>query len=205
MKIILLGAPGSGKGTLAERINEGLGLVHISTGDIFRRNIRQETPIGLAAKEYIDKGMLAPDEVTIELVRLTLSGIGDNYMLDGFPRTIAQAEALESFAGKDIIALNLEVDFAVLADRISGRRSCLECGYTTHVSKMTDDRCPKCGKEVIQRRDDNEETVKNRLAVYAEKSAPLIGYYADKGTLVNVDGMGTPDEVWARAKKVLEN
>lgn len=204
MKIILLGAPGAGKGTQAEKLNEEFGLVHISTGDIFRRNMRQETPIGLKAKEYIDKGMLVPDEVTIELIEETLETAGDNYMLDGFPRTRRQAEALDGIVDIDAV-INLDVDLTVLAERISGRRSCLECGYTTHISKMSGSACPKCGKEMIQRYDDNEETVKNRLNVYVAETAPLIEYYNRKGKLIDIDGMGSPEAVWERVKKVLKN
>lgn len=202
MKIILLGAPGAGKGTQAERLNEKFGLVHISTGDIFRRNMRQETPIGLKAKEYINKGMLVPDEVTVELVKTTLEVSGENYMLDGFPRTLNQAEELDKIAVIDA-AVNLEVDLSILAERLSGRRSCLECGYTTHITKMTDSSCPKCGKEVIQRKDDNEETVQKRLRVYKTETAPLIEYYQRQGKLINIDGMGGPDAVWERLEKAL--
>lgn len=204
MKIILLGAPGAGKGTQAEKLNESFGLVHISTGDIFRRNMRQETPIGLKAKEYIDKGMLVPDEVTIELIKETLADVGENYMLDGFPRTKKQAEELDKIDDIDA-AVNIDVDLDILADRISGRRSCLECGCTTHISKMTGQQCPRCGKELIQRKDDNEETVKARLNVYANETAPLIDYYREKGKLIEIDGMGTPDEVWERLKKALKH
>ena len=202
MKIILLGAPGAGKGTQAELIGRHFGLKHISTGDIFRKNIKQETPLGLKAKTYIDKGMLVPDEITIELVKNTLKEVRGDYMLDGFPRTIWQAKELDKFADIDV-ALNLDVDLSILAGRISGRRTCLECGNSSHISRMTDIKCGKCGKDMVQRKDDSEDVVKNRLVVYSAQNEPLIMYYKNLGKLVNVNGMGTPDEVWQEIKKVL--
>lgn len=202
MKLILLGAPGAGKGTQAVKLNEVMGLTHVSTGDIFRKNMREETALGMEVKAYIDKGLLVPDEVTIKLITDTLSKIDGDYMLDGFPRTIAQAKALDEVADIDV-ALNIDVDLNVLTDRISGRRSCPDCGSVGHISTMTGNNCTKCGSEMIQRKDDNVETVKSRLVEYSSKTAPLIEYYEKAGKLINVDGMGTPSEVWDRVSKVL--
>ena len=204
MNIILLGAPGEGKGTQATRIEEEFGLTHVSTGDIFRRHMRQETPIGKKARSYIKKGQLVPDEVTIELVRTTLEELGNNnFMLDGFPRNINQAEALGKTSNIDCV-IDISVDFGVLMDRICGRRSCLECGYTTHISVCPDGTCPKCGSELVQRMDDKEETVKQRLEVYKNETAPLVEYYTRLGKLRTVNGMKSPDEVFEEIKKVLK-
>lgn len=204
MNIILLGAPGAGKGTQAERIQEKFKLKHISTGDIFRHHMRQQTEIGMLARSYIKKGQLVPDEVTVKIVELALAEAGNKeFMLDGFPRNIFQAKELDKLAEIDKV-IDISVDFAVLTDRICGRRNCPECGYTAHVTQLGGQNiCPKCGAEMQQRMDDREETVKSRLEVYSEQTAPLIEYYKEQGKLFTVSGMGSPDDVFAEVEKVL--
>ena len=205
MNIILLGAPGAGKGTQASRIEQKYSLVHISTGDIFRANIKGGTPIGKVAKSYIDAGKLVPDEVTCEIVkdRLSAPDIDGGYMLDGFPRNIFQAEELDKFAKVDL-CLNLEVDVSLLMDRICGRRVCV-CGESYHVSTLNGaTTCAKCGKELYQRADDNPQTVGARLETYEKQTAPLIDYYAKQGKLKTVVcGNKTPDEVFAKIIEIL--
>ncbi len=203
MNLILLGAPGAGKGTQAVRIAQDYSIPHISTGDIFRKNIKEGTPVGLKAKSYIDKGQLVPDEVVVELVALRIAedDCKNGYLLDGFPRTLAQAEALDKIAS-DLKVVNIDVDLDALMDRITGRRVCLECGASYHVSTKKDDVCA-CGAKLIQRADDQPETVKSRLTVYTSQTAPLIAYYENKGNLYTVDGMQSIDEVYAQIKKAL--
>ena len=202
MNLILLGAPGAGKGTQATKIAERYGLVHISTGDIFRANIKNGTEIGKLAKSYIDKGELVPDEVTCAIVkdRLTWEDVAksNGYLLDGFPRNLFQAEELDKFAKIDGV-VNINIDFKLLMDRLCGRRVCKECGESYHVNFLSGKTtCEKCGGELYQRKDDNEETVGNRLNVYSEQTAPLIKFYTEKGVLRNVNGVGTIEEVFAR-------
>ena len=197
MNIILLGAPGAGKGTQATRISDKFGLPHISTGDIFRENIKNATPIGLLAKSYTDKGQLVPDEVTCEIVkdRLQKEDCKDGYLLDGFPRTIAQAEALDGFAKIDAV-ININIDFSLLMARLCGRRVCKECGESYHVSTLNGEtKCARCGGELYQRKDDNPETVQSRLDVYNAQTAPLIAYYTEKGLIFNVHSDERPPEV----------
>ena len=207
MNIILLGAPGAGKGTQASRIEQKYNLVHISTGDIFRANIKGGTPIGKVAKSYIDAGKLVPDEVTCEIVkgRLAEDDVKSGYMLDGFPRNVYQAQELDKFAKVDL-CLNLEVDTSLLMDRICGRRVCV-CGESYHVSTLNGaTTCAKCGKELYQRADDNPETVGARLETYEKQTSPLIDYYAKQGKLKTVVcGTKTPDEVFAAVCEVLDN
>ena len=200
MNIILLGAPGAGKGTQATRISEKFGLPHISTGDIFRDNIKRQTKIGLLAKSYTDKGQLVPDEVTCEIVkdRLQNADCKNGYLLDGFPRNLFQAEELDKFSKVDAV-VNIDIDLSLLMDRLCGRRVCKECGESYHVNFLNGKTvCEKCGGELYQRKDDNEETVGNRLSVYSEQTAPLIKFYSEKGVLRNVDGVGSIEEVFAR-------
>ena len=200
MNIILLGAPGAGKGTQATRISEKFGLPHISTGDIFRDNIKRQTEIGMLAKSYTDKGQLVPDEVTCEIVkgRLQNADCTDGYLLDGFPRNLFQAEELDKFSKVDAV-INIDIDLSLLMDRLCGRRVCKECGESYHVNFLNGKTvCEKCGGELYQRKDDNEETVGNRLSVYSEQTAPLIKFYSEKGVLCNVDGVGSIEEVFAR-------
>ena len=200
MNIILLGAPGAGKGTQATRISEKFGLPHISTGDIFRDNIKRQTKIGMLAKSYTDKGQLVPDEVTCEIVkdRLQNADCKNGYLLDGFPRNLFQAGELDKFSKVDAV-INIDIDLSLLTDRLCGRRACKECGESYHVNFLNGKTtCEKCGGELYQRKDDNEETVGNRLNVYSEQTAPLIKFYTEKGVLRNVNGVGTIEEVFAR-------
>lgn len=200
MNIVLLGAPGAGKGTQATRISDKFGLPHISTGDIFRDNIKRGTEIGLLAKSYTDKGQLVPDEVTCKIVegRLAEEDCKGGYLLDGFPRNLFQAQELDKFSKVDAV-INIDVDLSLLMARLCGRRVCKSCGESYHVDflggKTT---CERCGGELYQRKDDNEDTVGNRLKVYTEQTQPLIDYYTKKGVLLNIDGVGAIDEVFAR-------
>lgn len=204
MNLIFLGPPGAGKGTHAQRLMTELNIPQISTGDILRKAIKNETKTGLEAKRYIDAGQLVPDEVVINIVkeRLQESDCANGYILDGFPRTVAQAEALGTFAVIDA-ALNLSVPDDMIVRRLSGRRVCLACGYTTHISQMSGDVCPTCGDKLIQRKDDMPETIQNRLKVYAEQTAPLVAYYDGKGLLCTVEGTGTVEENHAAVRKAL--
>lgn len=198
MNIILLGAPGAGKGTQATKIADKYGMPHISTGDIFRENIKNQTEIGLLAKSYTDKGQLVPDEVTCKIVEDRLSREDckeKGYLLDGFPRTIKQAEALDGFAKIDAV-ININIDFSLLMNRLCGRRVCRECGESYHVSTLDGKTtCSRCGGELYQRKDDNPETVESRLAVYTEQTAPLIDYYTKKGIILNFTGTDDPPQV----------
>lgn len=203
MKMILLGAPGAGKGTQASGICQRFGIPHISTGDMFRENIGKKTELGILAKTFIDDGKLVPDEVTLAMVedRLKKADCEKGFLLDGFPRTIAQAEGLKRIASLDCV-LNIDVDEALLLDRITGRRICPACAGTFHVSTLESDVCPVCNQKLVQRADDNEATVKNRLEVYNNQTRPLIEFYAD--IVKTVDGNQTPDKVFEQICEVLE-
>lgn len=194
MKIMFLGAPGAGKGTRAERVAEKLHIPQISTGEILRKAIAEKTPMGLKAQSYIENGDLVPDEVVIEIVkeRLAESDCEGGYILDGFPRTIPQAEALESFAKLDVV-VEIRVAKEIIVDRLSGRRYCPKCGHTTHI-EWGEKVCAVCGGELVQRKDDAPESVRQRLAVYEEQTAPLIDFYHKKGILKVVSGMGNLDK-----------
>ena len=190
MKIIMLGAPGAGKGTQAKMIAEKCSIPHISTGDIFRANLKEGTPLGKKAKEYMDQGLLVPDALTCDLVvdRISKDDCEGGYILDGFPRTVPQAEALDTFAVIDYV-IDIDVADQVLVDRLSGRRVCVKCGATYHTSMLNGaTKCSVCGDELIQRNDDKAETVLARLSVYHDQTAPLIGYYEAKGLLKKIDG-----------------
>lgn len=207
MNIILLGAPGAGKGTQASKISDNYNLPHISTGDIFRENIKNQTPIGLLAKLYIDDGKLVPDEVTCDIVkeRISHSDCENGYMLDGFPRTIAQAEVLDEMSHVDIV-INIEVDASLLLDRLCGRRVCKACGESYHISRLNGEtKCTRCGGELFQRKDDNPETVNKRLTVYRKQTAPLIEYYTKKGLIFNVDGGAAPEAVFQQISAKLDS
>lgn len=197
LKMILLGPPGAGKGTQAKSISDKYLIPHISTGDIFRKNISEKTLLGIKAKEYIDKGQLVPDEVTIDIVkdRLQQEDCKNGFLLDGFPRTVNQAEALDQFLsslGKDIDnALLIDVPKENILERMTGRRVCISCGASYHIKfnpTMVSGKCDKCGGEVIQRKDDTEETVGERLKVYDNQTQPLIDYYKKQNKLLTVDG-----------------
>lgn len=202
--IVLLGAPGAGKGTQAALISKEYGIPHISTGDILRRNIKEGTSLGQLAKSYIDRGALVPDEVVIKLVesRLQEDDAKKGYILDGFPRTLAQAAALDKVADIEI-ALNIVAPFELIISRLSGRRVCI-CGETYHTSLIGDTTvCPKCGGLLFIREDDKPETVKARLEIYEEMTQPLIGFYTDKGIVVDIDSTGEASKGFEEIKKVL--
>lgn len=203
--IILLGAPGAGKGTQAAMIAEEFKVPHISTGDILRRNMKEGTPLGLKAKAFVESGGLVPDEVVIGLVedRLSQEDCKNGYILDGFPRTIAQAEALDKVSRIDL-AINIDVPFETIVSRLGGRRVCV-CGETYHVSMLNGETtCKRCGKELFIRDDDKPETVKNRLKVYSDQTQPLIDYYRSQNKVVDIKANGTKEEIFADIKKVLE-
>lgn len=212
MKIVMLGAPGAGKGTQAKKIAESFGVPHISTGDIFRANIKNNTELGQKAKVYMDKGELVPDELVVDLImdRFSEPDCADGYVLDGYPRTIPQAEALDNAlkANNDSLdyAVNVDVPDEDIISRMSGRRACLKCGATYHISfnpPVKEGICDKCGEALVQREDDKEETVKNRLGVYHEQTEPLEKYYAEAGLLHNVDGTKNMDEVFDSIKIII--
>ena len=190
MNVIFLGPPGAGKGTQAVRVCERLGIPQISTGDILRRAIKDQTPTGIAAKSYIDKGELVPDSVVIDIVRerLAADDCKNGYVLDGFPRTVHQAEALATFAQIDAV-VDIAVSDEKLTERLSGRRVCLACGGTYHVSTLNGKTtCERCGSELIHRDDDKPETVLSRLAVYHAQTAPLIAFFKKQQLLEEIDG-----------------
>lgn len=192
-----MGLPGAGKGTQAERIVEKYGIPHISTGDMFRAAIKEETPLGLEAKSFMDKGELVPDEVTIGIVRERLGkpDCEKGFLLDGFPRTVAQADALENILSdlsrKIDYVINIDVDQEILMERLTGRRICKSCGATYHLvfnPPTKEGECDRCGGELYQREDDNEATVKNRLEVNIKQTKPLLDFYENKGYLRNING-----------------
>ena len=197
MKLIFLGPPGAGKGTQATGVSTKLNVPHISTGDMFRSAIKNRTRTGLEAQRYMDNGQLVPDSVVIDMVRerLAMDDCKNGYLLDGFPRTVEQAEALESIASPDAV-INIAVPDERLLSRLTGRRVCGKCQGTFHVSKLADEKvCPVFGGELIHRDDDKPETIKKRLSVYHEQTAPLIGYYTGNGKLKTVDGDNRPEDV----------
>lgn len=205
MNIILLGAPGAGKGSQAAKISEYYKIPHISTGDIFRKNIKEQTALGKLAKTFIDAGNLVPDDVVIDLVkdRLSNDDCKNGYILDGFPRTIPQAIALDKVADIDVV-LNIDVPFDVIEDRLTGRRVCI-CGATYHVSQLNGrDTREKCGQKLFIRDDDKIETVKARLKVYEEQTAPLVEYYQGLGLVKTIKGRDTVDETFEEVRKVLD-
>ena len=214
MKIIMLGAPGAGKGTQAKKIAAKYEIPHISTGDIFRANIKNGTELGKKAKTYMDQGLLVPDELVVDLVvdRVNQDDCTKGYVLDGFPRTIPQAEALDAALGK----MGQKIDYAIDVDvpdeniinRMSGRRACVDCGATYHIvyaPTKKENICDNCGGGLILRDDDKPETVKKRLDVYHEQTQPLIDYYTKAGALRTVDGTIDIDEVFAAIVKILED
>ena len=212
MKIIMLGAPGAGKGTQAKKIAEKHSIPHISTGDIFRANIKNGTELGKKAKTYMDQGLLVPDELVVDLVvdRVKQDDCSNGYVLDGFPRTIPQAEALDkalAVMGEAMdYAINVEVPDENIVRRMSGRRACVDCGATYHIvyaPTKEENICDNCHGELILREDDKPETVQKRLNVYHEQTQPLIDYYTEKNILVEVDGTVDIDEVFAAIVNVL--
>lgn len=212
MRIIMLGAPGAGKGTQAKKIAERYKIPHISTGDIFRANIKNETELGKKAKSYMDQGMLVPDELTVSLVmdRFKEADAKDGYVLDGFPRTIPQAESLDAALKESEsqidYAINVDVPDASIITRMSGRRACVNCGATYHLQYAAPKKegvCDHCGDALILRDDDKPETVEKRLSVYHDQTQPLIDYYAQKGVLKEVDGTQDLEDVFRQITAIL--
>ena len=212
MKVIMLGAPGAGKGTQAKKIAAKYQIPHISTGDIFRANIKEGTELGKKAKTYMDEGMLVPDELVVDLVvdRVQQEDCKNGYVLDGFPRTIPQAEALDkelsSIGDKVDLAIDVEVPDENIIKRMSGRRACVGCGATYHIeyaAPAKENICDVCGKELVLREDDKPETVQKRLNVYHEQTKPLIDYYRQSGILKIVDGTQEIDHVFRQIEEVL--
>ncbi len=212
MKIIMLGAPGAGKGTQAKMIADKYQIPHISTGDIFRANIKNGTELGKEAKKYMDQGLLVPDELTVKILldRVAQPDCANGYVLDGFPRTIPQAEVLD----KALTELNDKIDYAINVDvpdenivkRMSGRRACVACGATYHIEHIPPRKegvCDKCGETLILRDDDKPETVLNRLKVYHDQTQPLIDFYTKKGVLKSVDGTVDMQDVFASIVAIL--
>lgn len=213
MKIIMLGAPGAGKGTQAKLIAEKYAVPHVSTGDIFRANIKNGTELGMEAKKYMDQGLLVPDELTVKILldRVAQEDCQNGYVLDGFPRTIPQAEvldrALDEIGDKIDYAVNVDVPDENIIRRMGGRRACLSCGATFHVEHIPPKQegiCDTCGKELVLRDDDKPETVKNRLDVYHKQTQPLIDFYQAKGILRTVDGTVDMKDVFAAITAILD-
>ncbi|MCC8141090.1 MAG: adenylate kinase [Lachnospiraceae bacterium] len=212
MKIIMLGAPGAGKGTQAKLISEEYGIPHISTGDIFRANLKEGTELGQKAKVYMDQGLLVPDDLTCDLVvdRIAQDDCENGFILDGFPRTIPQADCLTDALGKLGESMDFAIDVNVpdenIIKRMSGRRACLNCGATYHIVDIppkVEGVCDICGGKLVLRDDDKPETVKKRLDVYHEQTQPLIDYYTKQGILHTVDGTLPMEEVFAQIKEIL--
>ena len=207
-----MGPPGAGKGTQAALIKEAFQIPHISTGDMFREAMRNETKVGLEAKKYIDNGMLVPDSVTNALVkeRLSQADCKNGFLLDGFPRNISQAEALDNILSELNIKLDavidIEVEFSILVDRVVGRRICPKCGAGYHIKNLKpkkDGICDVCGSELIQRKDDNEETIKTRLNVYSEQTKPLLAYYDKQGLVKTFNGDDDVNAIFANIKSAV--
>lgn len=212
--VVLLGPPGAGKGTQASKIAKKYSIPHISTGDIFRHNVKENTPLGKKAKGYMDQGQLVPDELVCDLVedRLSESDCENGYLLDGFPRTVFQAQHLDQYLAKNnheiSVVLDILVSEEILLHRMIGRRICRNCGKLYHVVNMPPQKegvCDVCGGEVYQRADDSAETVKNRFRVYTEQTSPLTEYYKKMGKLIPLDGAQDPDVLFAQISDLLES
>jgi adenylate kinase len=214
VRLVLVGPPGAGKGTQAEFIAAHLSVPKISTGDLFRYNVGQGTPLGVEAKKYMDSGQLVPDEVTINMVkdRLAESDATDGFLLDGFPRNVPQAKVLDDML-KDLgvaidVVLELVVDNDEVVRRLSGRRTCRGCGKIWHIEfdpTVVKDVCDRCGGDLFQRDDDKPDTIQNRLAVYDEQTSPLVGFYAEQSKLVGIDATGPVEDVTDRAIDALRS
>jgi len=205
-KIVLLGPPGSGKGTQAERLDDELGLTRLSTGDMLREAVRNETALGKEAKTYMDSGRLVPNELVIGLMKDKISTLRGGFILDGFPRTVEQADALGAVVSIDV-AINLDVDDEELVKRLTNRRSCPDCNAVYHLifkKPKKDGVCDKCGAKLYQRSDDTEKTVRERLKVYRDNTFPLIKYYEKRKKLVNIDGSGDINVIFEAVKKALK-
>lgn len=204
MRLVLLGAPGAGKGTQAVLLKERHNLAHISTGDIFRQNLKDNTPLGLEAKKFMDAGQLVPDEIVMKMVGGKLAEFkpDEGFMLDGFPRTVAQAEFLETQTKLDGVIM-FKVSDEAIVKRLTSRAVCKECGNVTNIHEH--DKCPACGGELYRRDDDNEQTIRERLRVYHEQTESLVDFYRARNLLLEIDATGMPDEVFARVIETLEN
>ena len=215
MNIFIMGAPGSGKGTFSSRIKEEFNLNHISTGDIFRANLANGTPLGIQAKAYMEQGKLVPDEITNNMVKdylATLTDKKNGYLLDGYPRTLDQAKAFEEMTnGTDLavdVVLTMDIPFEVLNRRITGRRSCKNCGAIYNIYSLPPKQegiCDECGSELTQRKDDNEESLKTRLSEYSANTEPVIEYFEQKGIVSHIDAAQPMDDIWASIKETLKN
>ena len=212
MNILFMGPPGAGKGTQAERIVNKYNLPHISTGDMFRTAISNQTELGVTAKKFMDEGKLVPDDVTIGIVkeRLLQADCHNGFLLDGFPRTVEQARALDAimleFSKKINYVINIDVELDALKERLTGRRICKMCGATYHIMfhpPVQASVCDKCNGELYQRKDDNAQTVESRLSVYTNQTKPLLNYYQEKGNLINVNGLNDIDAVFADIQEAL--
>ncbi|MBP3852366.1 MAG: adenylate kinase [Erysipelotrichaceae bacterium] len=215
MNIFIMGAPGSGKGTFSSRIKEEFNLNHISTGDIFRANLANGTPLGIQAKAYMEQGKLVPDEITNNMVKdylATLTDKKNGYLLDGYPRTLDQAKAFEEMTnGTDLavdVVLTMDIPFEVLNRRITGRRSCKNCGAIYNIYSLPPKQegiCDECGSELTQRKDDNEESLKTRLSEYSANTEPVIEYFEQKGIVSHIDAAQPMEDIWASIKETLKN
>jgi len=202
MKLVIFGPPSAGKGTQAQKLSKQYSVPQVATGDLLRKAVADKTPLGLKIKSYLDQGKLGPDEVIVQLIkeRVAKPDCKNGFLLDGFPRTMGQAKELEKMTDIDLV-LSIVVDFESLVERAVGRRTCPKCSAVYHVKfnpPMNAGICEKCGSKLIQRDDDKEETVRNRLKVYQEQTAPLVEYYRKKGKLVDIDGSGGIDAVFAQ-------
>lgn len=202
MKLVIFGPPSAGKGTQAQKLSKQYGIPQVATGDLLRRAVADKTPLGLKIKSYLDQGKLGPDEVLVQLIkeRVAKPDCKNGFLLDGFPRTMGQAKELERMTDIDLV-LSIVVDFESLVERAVGRRTCPKCSAVYHIKfnpPMNEGICEKCGSKLIQRDDDKEETVRNRLKVYQEQTAPLVEYYRRKGKLVDIDGSGGIDAVFGQ-------
>lgn len=202
MKLVIFGPPSAGKGTQAQKLSKQYGIPQVATGDLLRKAVADKTPLGLKIKSYLDQGKLGPDDVIVQLIkeRIAKPDCKNGFLLDGFPRTMGQAKELERMTDMDLV-LSIVVDFEALVERAVGRRTCPKCSAVYHITfnpPMNEGICEKCGSKLIQRDDDKEETVRNRLRVYQEQTAPLVEYYKKKGRLVDIDGAGGIDAVFAQ-------
>jgi adenylate kinase len=202
MKLVIFGPPSAGKGTQAQKLSKKYGIPQVATGDLLRKAVADKTPLGLKIKSVLDQGKLGPDDLIVQVIkeRVAKPDCKNGYLLDGFPRTMGQAKELEKMTSIDLV-LNIVVDFEALVERAVGRRTCPKCSAVYHIKfnpPMNEGICEKCGSKLIQRDDDKEDTVRNRLKVYMEQTAPLIEYYRKKGKLVDIDGSGGIDAVFTQ-------
>lgn len=209
MKLVIFGPPSAGKGTQAQKLSKQYGIPQVATGDLLRKAVADKTPLGLKIKSYLDQGRLGPDEVIVQLIKERVAKLDckNGFLLDGFPRTMGQAKELERMTDIDLV-LSIVVDFDALVERAVGRRTCPKCSAVYHIKfnpPMNKGICEKCGAKLIQRDDDKEDTVRNRLRVYQEQTAPLIEYYRKKGKLVDIDGSGGIDAVYSQMVKAISH